>query len=121
MGALATGVRAEPRVRSLGAIRLAALRAQADARRHGRRSLRMKPRPDRMANVEAVPCKVCMPLMVICWRRSEHHGSHVTLRPAMLFVRSPAPDQPASRRLGRKPDLGPVVQALLAASAVRKA
>ena len=60
MGALPTGVRAELGVRSLRPICLAALRAPADARQHRRRPMRMKPRPDRVASVESVPCKVLL-------------------------------------------------------------
>ena len=65
MGALPTGVRAEPGVGSLRPIGFAALCAQADARQHRRRPLRMKPRPDRAASVEPNYAKFCLPLMVV--------------------------------------------------------
>ena len=60
MGALPTGVRAELGVGSLRPIWLAALRAQADARRHRHRPMRMKDRAGRVASVESVPCKVLL-------------------------------------------------------------
>ena len=58
--ALPTGIRAELGVGSLRPIRPTALRTQADARQHRRRPLRMKPRSDRVASVEAIPCKVLL-------------------------------------------------------------
>src|SRR4051812_25248650 len=63
MGALPTGVRAEPGVGPLRSINLAALRAQADARRPGRRSLRMNLGPTAWRTSERYHAKFCMPLM----------------------------------------------------------